>query len=164
MPTACRSPLMTSGTRPFIADMAVISRSCCASHPDCQYGLASPGQLAVVAEHVGIPLAPFAGAPSRRIRRRVHQMRHVGRRRAREQPLLDFADRGTPRSVRRASSCGARRRAALRPAGRSAACRSSLTRRPRSPDRSPRAARAAASHRAGTRGNTSAASPAPAAT
>src|SRR4029079_6726330 len=38
MPTACRSPLMTNGARLFIEDIAVSSRSCCAIHPDCQYG------------------------------------------------------------------------------------------------------------------------------
>ena len=33
---ACMSPLTTSGARPFIADIAAISRSCCLSQPDCQ--------------------------------------------------------------------------------------------------------------------------------
>src|SRR5262249_14965941 len=38
--TECMSPLTTSGTRPFIADIAAISRSCCLSQPACQYGFA----------------------------------------------------------------------------------------------------------------------------
>jgi hypothetical protein len=32
----CMSPLMTSGARPFMADIAAIKRSCCFSQPGCQ--------------------------------------------------------------------------------------------------------------------------------
>src|SRR6266496_1255394 len=33
---ACMSPLTTSGTRPFMDEIAAISLSCCLSQPDCQ--------------------------------------------------------------------------------------------------------------------------------
>ena len=70
-------------------------------------------QLAVVVQHVRIPLAPLAGAPPGRVRRRVHEMRDVGRPCA-PAATAPLPGRRTPRSARRASSSGGRRRAALR--------------------------------------------------
>ena len=36
MPIACRSPLIMSGERPCIVEIASMSRSCCLSQSDCQ--------------------------------------------------------------------------------------------------------------------------------
>ena len=67
-------------------------------------------QRAVGAEHVRIPVAPFAGAPPRRTRRaRAPGGSRRSRRRGRA-AISRLRDRRRPRSGRRASTCGGRRR------------------------------------------------------
>ena len=72
-----RSPFRNSGTR-FIADAAASSRSCWRSQPSCQKSLAFAGrQPLILAEHVGVPLAPLARGVPDRNRRDLHQVARI---------------------------------------------------------------------------------------
>src|SRR5262249_43751906 len=85
MARACRSPLITSGTRSPTAAIGLLEP---AGLP-IGLGLCAR-ELAVGPQHVRIPFAPFAGGPAGRIGRDMHHMGDLACRGASLEPLLDF--------------------------------------------------------------------------